>query len=273
MDKQLLLEVIMKKAALILTLLLSVFTLASCRGDVQHRDADPDHITLNQSQNEPLEDDSDGLFKATVGILKDDMLILYTNEPAGIYTLSLSGLKLIECKKGDVVPGMEIEVEYSGMIMESYPAKLSEPKSLKITGGEANNICQLYLNIALKLWEEDPGLNGSVCALEIKDDTISENQKRVVAYELENRLGFETSVVLSSREEREAEGLIDKENLYFKDGALLTIAADKESHTGDGFNFTAQKWASGTGAIFFFNCKATRSNGIWDYELGGFAIS
>ena len=263
----------MKKTLLILIVLLCVFTFAACSGDIQHREPDPDHITLDESQNEPIENGSDTLFKATVGILKNDTLILYTNEPAGIYTLSLSGLKLIECKKGDIVPGMEIEVEYSGMIMETYPAQLSGPISLKITGGEANNICQLYLNVALKLWEEDPGLNGSICALEINDDTISENQKRVIAYELQNRLGFEKTVMLATMEELEAEGLIDKENCYFKDGALMTITVDKESHTGDSFNFSAQKWASGTGAIFFFNCKATQNNGIWDYKLGGFAIS
>lgn len=263
----------MKKTALIFTILLCVFTLVSCRDDVQHREPDPDHITLNQTQNKPVEYSSDTLFRATVGILKDDNLILYTNEPTGVYTLSLSGLKLIECKKGEVVPGMEVEIEYSGLIMETYPAQLSEPKSLKIIGGEANNICQLYLNVALVLWEADPGLNGSLCALDIVDDTISENQKRVIAYELQNRLGFEKTVMLATMEELEAEGLIDAEYRYFKDGALMTITADKESHTGDSFNFSANKWASGTGAIFYFNCKATQNNGIWNYELGGFAIS
>ncbi len=263
----------MKKTLIFILLFSYIFLFTSCKGDVQHRDADSEHITLNQSQDEPDENTPDTVFKATVGIVKDDTLILYNNEVAGLYTLDLSGLKLIGCEKSDIVPGMEIEIEYSGMIMESYPAQLSKPQSLKITSGTPNDICRMYLDLALILWEEDPGLNGAICALEIKDDTIAENQKRVIAYELQNRLGSETSVILSTRKELEAEGVIDKENLYFKNGALMTITADKETHTGDYFNFSAQKWASGTGAIFFFNCTAALTDGIWNYELGGFAIS
>lgn len=263
----------MKKTVIFLMLILCIFCLPSCKGKVQHRDAGSDPVSLNESQNNQTENDPYTLFKATVGIVKDDILILYTNEAAGLYTLNLSGIELSGCKKNDIVPGTDVEIEYSGMIMETYHAQLSEPKSIKIIGGEANDICQMYLDVALKLWEEDQGINGAICALEIKDDTISENQKRVVAYELQNRLGFETSVILSTREELENEGIIDKENLYFKGGALLTITADKESNNGKSFDFSAQKWASGTGAIFFFNCKAEQNNGKWSYELGGFAIS
>jgi len=263
----------MKKTIIFLLLFVCVFSLASCNGKVQHRDADPGPMTMTYPVATIDPDTPGALFRASVGLVKDDTLILYTNETEGIYTLSLSGLKLIECKESDIVPGVEIEVEYSGRTMESYPMQLSAPRSLKIVGGSHNNICRMYFHLASMLWKEDPGLNGAVCALEIKDDTLSENQKRVIAYELQNHLGPEVSVILSTREQLEAEGLIDKESLYFKDGALLTVTADKETHTGDSFNFTAQKWASGTGAIFFFNCKATQNDGVWSYELGGFAIS
>lgn len=263
----------MKKFIAFCLLLICVLTLISCNNKDQCITISPDDTGAAPIDTADDELDSDTVFKATVGIRNNDHLILYTNDPAGLYTISLSGLELIGCSKGDVVPGMTVEIEYSGMIMESYPAQLSAPTSLKITGGQADDICKMYADLAEMLWKEDDGLNGPTCALEIKDDTVSENQKRVIAYELQNRLGFETSVILSTREELEKQGVIDKENLYFKDGALITITADKESNTGKSFDFSAQKWASGTGAIFFFDCKARQNNGVWSYELGGFAIS
>lgn len=52
-------------------------------------------------------------------------------------------------------------------------------------------------------------------------------------------------------------------------------AAPKTLEAGeDGFVFTAEKWRSGLGAIWFTDCAAVRgSGGQWSYQPGGFSIA
>lgn len=277
----------MKNSIAFLLTILCLLCFAACNGnsDVPN-DSDTGNTNItDKSDTEMIEsqssDDSDtedlsvneNVFRANVAIRTDDILILYTDEPFGLYILNLSSLELVDCEESDVKAGIEVSIEYSGLTLETYPARLGAPETLRISGGETDNICEMYVDITESMWTQDPGLNGEICALELNDDTLSDGQKRAIAYELGKRIGPDTSVILSTREELEAEGLIDKEDLYFENGALVTITADNETRTDDGFEFSAQKWASGTGAIFWFKSSASCKNGIWTYEFGGFAIS
>ena len=268
----------MKKLSVLLAIILCLSMLVACSGKHQCIDTPyPDDTgaanTQKNTDTEQIPPNNENIFTATVVIRKDDLLILYTSEPTGLYTLDISSLELIGCENGDIAAGLEVSIDYSGMIMETYPAKLGSPTSIKIIGGEKNNICEMYVEVAEELWKTDPGLNGEICALELIDDTLSEGQKRAIVYELTNRIGYETYVLLSSYDELVEQGHINEEYLYFENGALITITADKESNTGKKFSFNAKKWASGTGAIFFTDCKAESKNGLWSYKLGNFAIS
>lgn len=245
----------MKNSIAFLLTILCLSCFAACNGnsDVPN-DSDTGNTNItDKSDTEMIEsqssDDSDtedlsvneNVFRANVAIRTDDILILYTDEPFGLYTLNLSSLELVDCKESDVKAGIEVSIEYSGLTLETYPARLGAPETLRISGGETDNICEMYVDITESMWTQDPGLNGEICALELNDDTLSDGQKRAIAYELGNRIGPDTSVILSTREELEAEGLIDKEDLYFENGALVTITADNETRTDDGFEFSAQK--------------------------------
>ena len=62
-------------------------------------------------------------------------------------------------------------------------------------------------------------------------------------------------VMLSTWEELTEEGLIDKENLDFPEGILITIKAGQIKN--DSFRFDVEKWRSGLGAIGYDSCEGT----------------
>ena len=263
----------MKKITLFCLTAICILSLISCTGKHKYITLEPDDSNYASTEKTPDTSTSENIFNATIAMRKENTLLLSTNDPTGLYILTLDGLDLIDCNESDVRPGVEVAIEYSGVTMETYPARLGDPTSLRITGGKINNICEMYVDIIEELWTTDPGLNGQICAIEILDDTLSEVQKNAIVYEFTNRIGPETHVMRSSYDELVEQGYINEEYLYFEDGALITITTDKGSNSGKKFSFNANKWASGTGAIFFTDCKAEIKDGIWSYELGSFAIS
>ena len=81
------------------------------------------------------------------------------------------------------------------------------------------------------------------------------------------------------------QGLIDKENLCWKDGLFFAIKTNEDAEwnlpnikEGDSVPeltaFDAQKWRSGLGAYFFGQCTAQKNaDGMWSYTVGQEAIS
>ena len=67
------------------------------------------------------------------------------------------------------------------------------------------------------------------------------------------------------------QGLIDDKNLNFETGVLFKIT--DEIISDNTFSFQISKWRSGTGAIYYSDCKALKTGDSWEYSLGGFAIS
>ena len=92
--------------------------------------------------------------------------------------------------------------------------------------------------------------------------------------------GSESSSFWSSIfEELRERGYIKKDELYWEDGLLFSIADNmkaEEQYNGlRVIKFDAQKWRSGTGAYYFGDCTASwPQNGTWsDYNIGSQAIS
>ena len=75
------------------------------------------------------------------------------------------------------------------------------------------------------------------------------------------------------------EGYIDRDNLYWENGCLLSIHEEgfltDEEEDPDKVTFRAQKWRSGLGAIMYTSCTAERDkSGHWgEFAPGGFAIA
>ena len=86
-------------------------------------------------------------------------------------------------------------------------------------------------------------------------------------------------LVQGTWEELAEQGFIDKENLYWENGCLLSIHEEgfltDEEKDPNKITFRAEKWRSGLGAIMFTDCTAERNKtGHWsEYTPGGFAIA
>jgi len=155
-----------------------------------------------------------------------------------------------EISLNDLRVGDTVEIIYNGVIMESYPAQIScyrielKEESLLISGYMAL-IDDIYL-------KEVPGLgaNISILAIDTTDMTnITETEKQRLLIKLQDRYRFRAEVVEGTFDELVEEGMIDKANLSFKDGILITIKHpifdEKEKSLNCGF----EKWCSGIGAI------------------------
>lgn len=67
-------------------------------------------------------------------------------------------------------------------------------------------------------------------------------------------------------------GFINEEDLYWKDGFIITI--DIIDLSDNAINFDFNIWRSGKGAYYLINCKATLDNDdIWNIKIGSEAIS
>lgn len=201
-------------------------------------------------------------------------------------TGELSSFSLINVDetKGKLARGAVVEIVYGGAIMACFPGRVTGVRSITVVE-PGEDLLSLYLDILDELYETDPGLNpeGSMevsitYGIDLSEvHNLTEADKGMVAYffsgshdtdwEKAQPAGF----VLGTYQELVDQGYIDGEELYFEDGVLFTIR-DEPAENGK-FSFSAQKWRSGTGAIFYDDCQAEKKDGVWTYELGGFAIS
>ena len=143
----------------------------------------------------------------------------------------------------------------------------------------------LYLDILKEIYGTDTALNDkiTIVALDLTEaENLSGQEKEALRYLLWSYLiNAQTSlpdggsehidVMLSTWEELTKEGLIDKENLHFPEGILITIKAGQIKN--DSFRFVVEKWRSGLGAIGYDSCKGTFEDGAGTYRLGAVWIS
>lgn len=215
-----------------------------------------------------------------------------------VYRLPLNGIAVFldgePAEPSDLKDGMNIEVSFNGMVLETFPAQLGEAYELHAysigtrqnPGGTCYDLCGLYLQVLDDLWEKDPGLNSDTLAgldLFQAPGELLDSEKSALAWRFGEKHGVE--VIQGTYEELAEEGYLTAVDnipgLYqWEDGCLFTISLshdhDDEIHFGlPVLFFDAQKWRSPLGAYFFGDCSVVWPEmGTWSgYNIGHQAIS
>lgn len=186
--------------------------------------------------------------------------------PEDLYDMDFSPVAADALKAGQTV-----EVGYSGLVMETFPAQFYEPQYLRIAG-EGEDLVGLYSAVIDDLWAASPALNedAKIMAFDLSGVTnLSDTEKRALIWLMSNK--YQADCIQSTFETLYDEGYIDKEQMCFTNGLLFKITMSEEGSKS--FGFSAEKWRSGLGAYYFDQCTAKKSNGQWDYSIGGEAIS
>ncbi len=175
-------------------------------------------------------------------------------------------MKVEDLKTGDI-----IEITYNGVIMESYPAQIGA-FSVKLVGH--NKITDGYLAMIDDIYQEDSGLNGNIKMIAVDTSGwtgLEANAKKIVLERM--NLKYNLDIKEGTMDELSAQGIIDKKNLIFKDGILITISHMQLSKDNDEISYSISKWRSGTGAIGSDNARAKWNGKAWDIKKGDVWIS
>jgi hypothetical protein len=262
-----------KRIIVFIISLVLAFSLAACAGrpgpDASDgRDAGSDIAGTDNGQDKDSGQEPGAVLTVKVMEIKDGSFLAASMSEganaADIYMVSASNAELLDAKgsKTDfsvLKPGMIVDINYNGAVMESFPMQLGGIKSIRIRE-EGDDIAGLYMKVIRDLYEVDPGLNDDIERLAFnlnKTTNLKETEK--------------TALVHMAGSELREQGYIDSDARYFKTGLLFII--EVESEDKDSFVFDAQKWRSGTGAYYFLNCTAKKDKSGWSYEIGGHAIS
>lgn len=179
-------------------------------------------------------------------------------------------VNLIDCKitdkEGNVITAEEIKagdiltISYNGVILESYPAQLT---ANAISVKDHNILMDGYLAIIDDIYQEDKGLNSDIemIALDTSEWTgLDDAQKEAVFSELKNR--YEVDIVEGTFDTLSEQGLIDKDNLYFPKGILITVSISFDEKKQK-LAYSIEKWRSGLGAIGTDDGSAEYDKGEW----------
>jgi hypothetical protein len=167
--------------------------------------------------------------------------------------------------------GQEIEIGYTGGIMESYPAQPGGPVYIKILR-HGDDLVGFYQSILNDLWNRDKGLNPDTGMLAFDLSQIgnmNEGEKSALVYTVSEAYGL--TGMTGTFDELSEQGYINKEQLYFENGMLIRFELSDVKE--DRFTFNVTKWRSGTGAYIFHDCKAVKKGGVWSYTIGSEMIS
>lgn len=210
---------------------------------------------------------------------EDDGVLLLAKadgSPTDVYSLSTQGVSVgYEDRTTDEIEeGALVEVQYSGAIEETYPAKLGSVASILVKADGFDDLSALYLDALDDLWEKDEGLSSGVkqLGLDLSETRLPPAEQGAVAVAL--GWEFNLPVTQGTWDELADQGYIDRENLVWEDGLFLNIEETDRSAAGR-VTFTAGKWRSGLGAYYFTDCTSQQDkNGHWsDYRIGAEAIS
>lgn len=181
-----------------------------------------------------------------------------------------------EASAGELQNGMLVSVVFGGDVMESYPAMFGGVVAVNAVTAGLDDRCGLALQVLEDLWAEDDGLNGGAeyFGFDIDEALVPQKAEReAIAWHFAELHGAEP--LLGSWQQLADEGYIDADNLYWENGLHFSLTASEgKTQKGDKLWFSAGKWRSGLGAIYFTDCTAVRDeSGSWTYEPGGFAIA
>ena len=191
-----------------------------------------------------------------------------------------------------LTPGSQVRVTFTGEVMESYPMQIAHVQEIQLLSaapadsGLREDRCELYLRVLKDLWDTDPGMNGGVTQIgvdlsELTD--LTEEEKTYVIQTFADSLGL--PYLTGTWTELCDRGVIDREHLVWEDGLLFSVKTvhsfqwiygipAPSEEAPELMAFDAQKWRSGTGAIFFNTCIAKKNpDGAWTYTVGSHAVA
>lgn len=243
----------------------------------------PDHSQSKGNETNYGDENPDELATLLTKVMSVDgytVLLAGIGEDAGthdLYSINTEDVIISGSTEGRLTPGMKVEVYFDGAIMESYPMGLGGVSEIHIME-EDYDLVSFYLNVMDDLWKTDPGLNDQVQIIGFdltKTTNLLESEKAALIWLAADKYNMQT--IAGTFDELSEQGYINKEQLYWEDGVLLTleVTEDNQKTYPDNrkFTFDLNKWRSGTGAYFFIDCEAIFNNGEWSYKIGSQAIS
>ena len=218
---------------------------------------------------------AEAVLKGKIVELYDKALLLAGTGASDLYTIS-NTLDVYDADNkitdlSALKAGQNVEIGYSGVIMESYPAQPGSPIYVKIVE-QGDDMVGFYQTVLNDLWNVDKGLNSDINTLAFdlsKVTNLSDSEKSALVYVVGN--SHNVHGIKGTFDELSEQGYIDKDKLFFKNGILFTI--ELSDVTENSFMFDVKKWRSGDGAYYFIDCKAVRSDNGWSYTIGSEAIS
>lgn len=218
-------------------------------------------------------------------------LVLAGQGKADVYTLSVGDIPVYLDGEpedaGKLEDGMPVELSFSGAVEDTWPAGLEEVFSIsacslgteKNPGGGNYDLCGLYLKVLEDLWETDEGLNGDIRYISVDlsqaPGGLTEGEREAVAWLF--CCGHGAEMLTLSYQELVEQGYCDRYG--WEDGILFSIAPHEtekeEIFSLPAVRFDAEKWRSGLGAYFFYDCSAVWPElGSWSgYSVGSHMIS
>lgn len=174
--------------------------------------------------------------------------------------------------------GTLLSVVCSDDVEETYPARLGDIYAATPVEDGFDDRCALYLQVFEDLWKDDQALQADIdyIGIDLSRTSLAPSEQEALSLRFGEMQGKEP--LQGTFDELCEQGFIDRENLYWENGVLLSITEeglpDEESQTNKVL-FRAEKWRSGLGAIMFTSCTAEQDKtGHWsEYTPGGFAIA
>ena len=241
-----------KNIILIMITILFLFLLSGCdkKNDVDNNADSNDNISSGDTLDEMT-------FKAEVIEAGDTLLVtpdMESNEykSSDKISVSLLDVKILNendevIDKADLKAGDIINITYNGVIAESYPAQISA-SGIQVIGH--NTLLEGYLAIIDDSFQEDNALNSEISMIAL-DTTewvgLTDIEKEIIFNKMNEK--YDLDIIEGTFDELVEEGLIDKDNLLFPDGILITISNIKYNNDADKITYAIKKWRSGNGAI------------------------
>lgn len=218
-------------------------------------------------------------------------LVLAGQDKADVYTLSVGDIPVYldgePADIGKLEDGMTAEISCGGAVEETWPAGLEGVSSIsayslgseKNPGGGTYDLCGLYLQVLGDLWETDEGLNGDIRYISVDlsqaPGGLTEGEREAVAWLF--CCGHDAELLTLSYQELTEQGYCDQYG--WADGILFSITPHEtekeEIFSLPVIRFDAEKWRSGLGAYFFYDCSAVWPEfGSWSgYSVGSHMIA
>ena len=270
----------MKKTIALLCAAALLLCMAACKKEASEA-AEPDGARTEAAETAAPQEEAlrlrivDGEGSDTFTLAGEGASDVYT-AVAGELTVYLNGKP---AAPADLENGMTVTVEPGYELLETWPAQFAGATVRAEKQGKAGygDLCGLYLTVLSDLWDNDAALNSGITYISVDlseaPGALTDGEKAAVAWLFAGRHGAQ-ALTYGFAQLKEY-GYVDDAELYWKDGLLFRIGASENAKQSEKkLVFDAEKWRSGTGAIFFNDCTAARGKGAaWEYKPGGFAIA